>query len=92
MMYLYWLSLVVIISAAIVIALADTIPGGPLGTILLGGVAVSGVVGFEQSPSPGTVMQNAFIAASCVWAAWMWRRGNKRRVARGQRPSRCQKA
>ena len=72
---LYWVSLVVIIVSAAIIALHPEIPGGWLGTLSLGGVAIFGISLFDR-PAPDDVAQTMFVvclAWVCVWACLRWR-------------------
>ena len=72
---LYWVSLVVVIVAAAIIALHPEIPGGWLGTLSLGGVAIFGISLFDR-PAPDDVAQTMFVvclAWVCVWACLRWR-------------------
>lgn len=72
---LYWVSLMVVIVAAAIIALHPEIPGGWLGTLSLGGVAIFGISLFDR-PAPDDVGQTLFmicLAWVCVWACLRWR-------------------
>lgn len=73
---LYYLSLAVVIVAALVVALHSAIPGGFVGATCLGGVAVFAMAGFDTDPPRWLVGFVASLAATCIWAAtrWQWRR------------------
>ena len=73
---IYWLSLTVVIVAAVVIALHRAIPGDMVGMTAMGGVAVFALAGFDNSPPNWLVGFMASLAGACVWAAtrWQWKR------------------
>lgn len=73
---LYCVSLMVIITSAVVIAFHSSIPGGFVGATMLGGVAVFAVAGLDSSPPHWLVGFVASLAGACVWAAtrWQWKR------------------
>ena len=70
---LYYLSLAVVIVAALVVALHSAIPGGFVGATALGGVAVFAMAGFDQPPPNWLVGFMASLAGTCVWALTRWR-------------------
>lgn len=70
---IYYISLSVIIVAAIVVAASEAIPGGFVGATVWGAVAVSAVAGFDQEPTRWTTSLVASLAGAAVWAATRWR-------------------
>ncbi len=68
----YWISLVVIIATAIVLALHPDIPGGFVGTFWLGGVAMFALAGLGHTPMTWLVGFMACLAGACVWGASRW--------------------
>lgn len=73
---IYWISLAIVIVAAVVIALHRAIPGDVVGMAAMGGVAAFALAGFDNSPPNWLVGFMASLAGGCVWAAtrWQWRR------------------
>lgn len=73
---IYWISLAIVIVAAVVIALHRAIPGDVVGMTAMGGVAVFALAGFDNSPPNWLVGFMASLAGACVWAAtrWQWKR------------------
>ncbi len=69
----YWLSLTIVIVAAVVIALHRAIPGDVVGMTAMGGVAVFALAGFDVDPPNWLVGFMASLASACVWAATRWR-------------------
>lgn len=69
---LYWVSLVVVIATAIVLALHPDIPGGFVGTFWLGGVAMFALAGFAHTPQTWLVGFTTCLAGACVWGASRW--------------------
>lgn len=70
---LYYLSLAVIVWTAIVIAMHPQIPGGFVGALCMGGVAVFGAAGLGHDEPPTWVIGLvASLAAGCVWAGTRW--------------------
>lgn len=72
----YWLSLTIVIVAAVVIALHRSIPGDVVGMTAMGGVAVFALAGFDVDPPNWLVGFTASLAGAAVWAAtrWQWKR------------------
>lgn len=77
---LYYLSLAVVIVAALVVALHSAIPGGFVGATALGGVAVFAMAGFDQSPPNWLVGFMSSLALTCIWALTRWRMTLTRRM------------
>ena len=73
---MYWLSLVVVIAAAVVVTLHRSIPGDVVGMAAMGGVAAFGLAGFDSDPPNWLVGFMVSLAAGCLWAAtrWQWKR------------------
>lgn len=71
---IYWIALAVVLLAALAIAVHDEIPGGFVGSTLLGCVAVFGMSGFDQSPPNWLVGFMASLALVCVWGGLRWQR------------------
>jgi len=73
---IYWLSLAIVIVAAVVIALHRAIPGDVVGMTAMGGVAVFALAGFDVDPPNWLIGFTASLAAGCLWAAtrWQWKR------------------
>lgn len=71
---LFWIALAIVVASAAVIALHPGIPGGFVGTIALGGVAVFGLAGFDRGgQEPWLVGFMCSLAWVCLWALTRWR-------------------
>lgn len=79
---LYFISLTVIILTAVVVALHSAIPGGWIGSTMLGGVAIFAMAGFDQSPPNWLVGFMTALAGVCVWAAARWQFARSRLLRR----------
>lgn len=76
----WYLSLSIVVASAAVIALHHGIPKGFIGTTALGGVAVFGMAGFDQSPPDWLVGFVTSLAWVCVWGWVRWRSTCTRRT------------
>lgn len=74
MMYVYWLSLTIILVAAVMVATHSALPHCATGVAMLGGVAVFAIAGFDQEPPHATIGLTVCLSGVFVWAALMWRK------------------
>lgn len=72
MMLLFWASMSIIITAAVYVALAPCVPGGPVAALFVGGAAVFALAGMDQSPPDWLVGFTACLAGACLWAGARW--------------------
>lgn len=77
---IYYISLGVVIVAAVVVAFHHAIPGGFVGATVWGAVAVSALAGFDQDPTRWTTCLVVSLAGAAVWAATRWRMEITRRL------------
>ena len=74
MMYIYWVSLTIILVATVLVALRQDLPHCATGIAMLGGVAVFAIAGFDQYPSRATIGLTTCLSGVLVWAALSWRK------------------
>jgi hypothetical protein len=70
---LLWVSLSIIVAAAVYVVLAPCVPGGWVSALFIGGAAVFALSGFDQPDPPRWVVGLlTCLAGATGWAWWSW--------------------